>query len=39
MMGKIAQLESQVFAMSKKIKQLESEKQQDEKEIEKLVLF
>ena len=39
MMGKIAQLETQVFAMSKKIKQLESEKQQDEKEIEKLVLF
>ena len=39
MMGKIAQLETQVFAMQKKIKQLEIEKEKDEKEIEKLVLF
>lgn len=39
MMGKIAQLETQVFAMQKKIKMLEIEKQEDEKEIQKLQFF
>lgn len=36
MMGKIAQLETQVFAMQNRIKQLEIEKHEDEKEIYKL---
>ena len=38
-MGKIAQLETQVFAMSKRIKQLEIEKKRDENEILKLQLI
>jgi hypothetical protein len=36
MMGKIAMLETQVFAMQKRIKELEIEKQVDQNEINKL---